>query len=101
MGSWSCWYTIINIQKESVVANVYIKYAWVVPSKDKKGETFANTFQNIVKESKFKPNKIWVDKGSKFYRRFMKEWLKDENTGIYSVHNEYKELLNDSLNFKK
>ena len=31
----------------------------------------------------------------------MKEWLKDENTGIYSVHNEYKELLNDSLNFKK
>ena len=34
-----------------------------------------NAFQNILNESKRKPNKIWVDKGSEFYNRSMKSWL--------------------------
>ena len=31
--------------------------------KDKKGFTITEGFQEILKESKRKPNKIWVDKG--------------------------------------
>ena len=34
-----------------------------------------NAFQIILDESSRKPNKIWVDKGSKFYERSMKSWL--------------------------
>ena len=34
-----------------------------------------NAFQNILNESKSKPNKIWVDKGSEFYNRSMKSRL--------------------------
>ena len=34
-----------------------------------------NAFQNILNESKRKPNKIWVDKGSEFDNRSMKSWL--------------------------
>ena len=45
------------------------KYAWVIPLKDKIGITITNSFQSISKESNGKPNKIWVDKGSKFYNR--------------------------------
>ena len=37
--------------------------------------TIANAFQKILKESNRKPNKIWVDKGSKFYNRSIKSWL--------------------------
>ena len=44
----------------------------VIPLKDKKGTTITNAFQNILKESNRKPNKIWVDKGSEFYNRSMK-----------------------------
>ena len=46
--------------------DIYSKYAWVIPLKDKKGITITNVFQNILDESKRKPNKIWVDKGSEF-----------------------------------
>ena len=46
------------------VIDIFSKYAWVVPLKDKKGISIANAFQKILKESKCKPSKIWVDKGS-------------------------------------
>ena len=57
------------------VIDIFSKYAWVVPLKDKKGISIVNAFQKIFKESdrneaKFKgrkPNKIWFDKGSEFY----------------------------------
>ena len=34
-----------------------------------------NGFQNILDESNRKPNKIWVDIDSEFYKRLMKSWL--------------------------
>ena len=34
-----------------------------------------NAFQIVLDESGRKPNKIWVDKGSRFYERSMKSWL--------------------------
>ena len=58
------------------VTDIYSKYAWVVPLKDKKVITITNAFQKILKESNRKPNKIWVNKGSEFYNRSMESWLK-------------------------
>ena len=46
------------------VTDIYSKYAWVIPLKDKKGITITIAFQENLKESNRKPNKIWVDKGS-------------------------------------
>ena len=43
------------------VIDLFSKYAWVVPLKDKKGVSIANAFQNILDSSKRKINKIWVD----------------------------------------
>ena len=57
------------------VIDIYSKYAWVIPLKDKEGITITNAFQKVLDESKRKPNKIWVDKGSQFYNRSMKSWL--------------------------
>ena len=50
--------------------DIFSKYSWVVPLKDKKGVTINKAFQNILKESDRKPNKIWIDKCSKFYNNF-------------------------------
>ena len=47
--------------------DIFSKYAWVVPLKDKKGVSVVYTFQKILNDSNRKPNKIWVDKGSEFY----------------------------------
>ena len=46
------------------VIDIFSKYAWVIPIKDKKGISIVNAFQKILKESDRKPNKIWVDKVS-------------------------------------
>ena len=44
--------------------DVFSKYGWVVPLKEKKGITIVNAFQKVLNDSKRKPNKILVDKGS-------------------------------------
>ena len=57
------------------VIDIFSKYAWVFPLKDKKGETIVNAFQKVLDKPKRKPNRIWVDKGSEFYNRSMESWL--------------------------
>ena len=75
------------------VIDIYSKYAWVVPLNDKKGVSFVNAFQSILNKSNRKPNKIWVDKGSKFYNRSMKSWLEKNGIEMYSAHNEGKSVV--------
>ena len=48
------------------VIDIYSKYPWVLPLKDKKGITIINAFKEILKEFNRKHNKIWLDKGSEF-----------------------------------
>ena len=74
------------------VIDIYSKYAWVVPLKDKKSVSIVNAFQSILKKSNRKPNKIWVDKGSEFYNRSMKSWLE-----MYSTHNEEKSVVTEKF----
>ena len=57
------------------VIDIFSKYAWVVPLKDKKGISIVNVFQIILKESNRKPKKIWVDQGSEFYNNFFKKMV--------------------------
>ena len=52
--------------------NIFGKYAWLVPLKDKKGITNINAFQKILDNSTRKPYKIRVDKDSEFYNSFLK-----------------------------
>ena len=54
-----------------------MKYAWVVPLKDKKSIKIISAFQKKLDESGRKSNEIWVDQGSEFYNRSMKSWLHD------------------------
>ena len=57
------------------VIDLFSKYAWLAPLKDKKSVTVTNAFQKILKESNRKPSKIWADQGSKFYKKSFKEML--------------------------
>ena len=75
------------------VIDLYSKYAWVIPVKDKKGITITNAFKTILKQSNRKPNKIWVDKGSEFYNQNMKEFLNDNDIEMYSTENVGKSVV--------
>ena len=46
--------------------NIYIKYGWVVPFKDKKTITITNAFQNKLNESNHKSEKHGYIKESNF-----------------------------------
>ena len=52
-----------NVRYVLCVIDVFSKYAWVEPLKDKKGKAVLNTFIEIVNESNCKPNKSWFDQG--------------------------------------
>ena len=69
------------------VIDLFSKYAWVAPLKDKEGITIVNTFKKVLNKSDLKPNKIWVDEGSEFYNRSMKSWLEKNNVKMCSTHN--------------
>ena len=75
------------------VIDIFSKYAWVIPLKDKKGISISKAFQIILKQSNRKPNKIWVDKGSEFYNAYFKKWLRDNDIVMYSTHNEGKSVV--------
>ena len=75
------------------VIDIFSKYAWVVPLKDRKSISIVKAFQIILKQSNRKPNKIWVDKGSEFYDAYFKKWLRDNDIVMYSTHNEGKSVV--------
>ena len=81
--------------------DLFSKYAWVVPRKDKKSVSIVDVFQKILKEfnrseakSKGrKPNKIWVHKGSEFYNNSFKKRLNDNDIEVYSIYNKGKSVV--------
>ena len=73
--------------------DLYSKYAFVVPLKDKKGISIVNAFKKIIKQSNRKPNKVWVDQGGEFYNHVFKKWLSDNDIIMYSTYNEGKSVV--------
>ena len=73
--------------------DLFSKYAFAVPLRDKKRTTITNAFQSILDSSTRKPNKIWVDEGSECYNSHFKKWLKDSKIEIYSTQNEGKSAV--------
>ena len=65
------------------VSDIFSKYGWLIPLKDKTGETVASALKTIFKERK--PEKIWVDKGKEFYNKNVKDLVE-----LYSTENEEK-----------
>ena len=73
--------------------DLFSKYAFIIPLKDKKGISILNAFDKIIKQYNRKPNKIWVDQGGEFYNNIFKKWLSDNNIIMYSTYNEGKSVV--------
>ena len=74
--------------------DLFSKYAWVIPIKDKKGTSIVNAFKKIISKER-KPNKIWVDQGSEFYNQSFKDFLRINNIEMYSTYNEGKSVVTE------
>ena len=64
-----------------LVIDIFSKYGWVIPLKNKEGKTVAEALKTIFKERK--PEKLWTDKGKEFYNKNVKDLIE-----IYSTENE-------------
>ena len=66
--------------------DLFRKYEWVIPIKDKEGTSIVNAFKKIISEKSEaeskgwrKPNNMWIDQGIEFYNKSFKEFLKINN----------------------
>ena len=75
------------------VIDLYSKYVFVIPLKDKKGISIVNAFDKIIKQSNRKPNKIWVDQGGEFYNNVFEKWLSGNDIIMNSTYNEGKSVV--------
>ena len=62
--------------------DLFSKYVWVVPLKDKRGISAVNAFWGIISEGR-KPNEKWIDQGGEFYNSLFKRFLKIDDIEMY------------------
>ena len=80
-----------------MVLDVFSKYGWIAPLKDKKGETVAEAFKLIFKEGR-KPQYLWTDKGKEYYNKHVKDLLEKKSITLYSAENEEKSSVCERWN---
>ena len=71
------------------LVNMFELFLWKI----KKGVSIVDAFQKLLDDLNRKPNKIWIDKESKFHNNPFKKWLKDNDIKMYSIHNEEKSVV--------
>ena len=74
------------------VIDLFSKCAWVIPIKNKKGVSIVNAFQKNLENSKRNQAKYGLI-NAEFYNSQFKNFLKDNNTEVYSTYNEEKSLV--------
>ena len=79
--------------KYILTVDVFSKFAWAYPLKNKTGVLITDSFKSIVKNSKRKPQEVWVDQGSESQNETFKQWLRQNNIEICSTFNEGKAVV--------
>ena len=80
-----------------MVIDIFSKYGWIVPLKDKKGESVTEAFKSIFNKGR-KPQYLWVDKGKEFYNKHLKDLLDKNGIQMYSTENEEKSSVVERWN---
>ena len=81
-----------------MVIDVFSKYGWIKPLKDKKTESVSLAIDDIFKKSKRKPEMLWTDKGSELISKHFKDFLKKNNIKLYHTENEEKSSIVERWN---
>ena len=56
-----------------MIIDVFSKFGWIVPLKNKTGETVAGAFKTVFKGNRL-PKFLWTDKGKEFYNKNLKKF---------------------------
>ena len=86
------------------VIDIFTKYAWAIPLKNKSGLSITNVFKIVLGEhpqggsEPRKPEKIWVDRGSEFYYKTLKSLIKEYETKLFSTYSDLKAVFIERFN---
>ena len=71
-----------------LVIDIFNKYGWIKPLKNKQGKTIVNALKEIFKESGRRPAKLWTDKGREFFNKDVRDLVY-----LYATENEEKSSI--------
>jgi len=71
--------------------DIFSKYGWMIPLKNKTEAEVAGALQKVFKERK--PEKLWVDEGKAFYNKHVQQLV-----DLYSTENEEKSSVVERWN---
>ena len=78
------------------VINVYSKYGWIIPLKNKTGNEVASALVKLFKIAV--PSRLWADKGTEYYNQHVRRVLEANNVTLYSTANEEKSSIAERWN---
>jgi len=77
--------------------DLFSRYAWAVPMKDKTTTEAWHVFSEILKSGR-KPKKIWADQGGEFHSDYWEKRLKDIGVKLYYTGSGTKAVMVERLN---
>ena len=81
-----------------VIIDNFSKYGWTIPLKNKNAQTIKDSFENILINSKRKPNLIETDRGKEFYNNIFQDFLNKNNIKLYSRNSSYGAVFAETFN---
>ena len=81
-----------------VVIDNFSKFGWTIPLKNKNAQTIKEYFENILTNSKRKPNLIETDRGKEFYNNIFQDFLNKNNIKLYSRNSSYGAVFAERFN---
>ena len=81
-----------------VITDNFSKFGWTVPIKNKNAQTIKDSFENILINSKRKPNLIESDRGKDFYNNIFQDFLDKNKIKLYSRNSSYGAVFAERFN---
>lgn len=92
-----------NIAKENnnykyllTIIDVFSKYAWVIPLKNKTQDSIITAFKSVFKSRI--PKRIHTDSGSEFIGQMSQKYFKENNIKFYTLNSEMKASIVERFN---
>ena len=81
-----------------VTIDNFSKFGWTSPLKNKNAQTIKDSFENILTNSKRKPNLIETDRGKEFHNNIFQDFLNKNNIKLYSRNSSYGAVFAERFN---
>jgi hypothetical protein len=79
--------------------DVFSKYAWVVPIKDKSSGETVKAFKKLFKDSSpRKPERLQTDRGKEFLNKEVKDYMKNQGIELFQTHSDKKAAVVERFN---